>query len=215
VKSVFFDWDGTLVDSLPLLFAAHNHVRRYMGHAPWSREEYMQAIVYSSRELYPRLYGDRSEEARAVLADYIHAHHLQALKVMDGAEDLLETLLARNVPMGVVSNKTHEFLQREIAHLGWEKYFPVRNGAGIAPKDKPSGAPLLHALAMHPAKPLLEGVIYVGDMESDLGCGLEAGCPVAFIRTDPRSDALIEQYKPAYVVTDMAGLKTALMEFLG
>ena len=49
MKSVFFDWDGTLVDSIPLLFAAHNHVRVAMGLETWSQQEYFQLDRKSTR----------------------------------------------------------------------------------------------------------------------------------------------------------------------
>jgi len=214
LKAVFFDWDGTLVDSLPMLFKAHNHARVHMGHPEWTREEYMKAIVYSSRELYPRLYGDRAEEARAVLTEFINANHINQIKVLEGAQEVLDYLHEQEIPMGIVSNKTHEFLVREIEHLGWNKYFGIYNGAGIAEKDKPSGVPLIHALGMHPLKPDIANVLYVGDMESDLGCAAEAGCPIAFIKTDPRSEELISRYQPDYVVNNLIELKEVLAEFL-
>ncbi len=71
MKGVYFDWDGTLVDSLPLLFASHNHVRVTMGLHPWTREEYMQAMVQSTRALYPTIYGERAQEAQDMLYGYI------------------------------------------------------------------------------------------------------------------------------------------------
>jgi HAD superfamily hydrolase (TIGR01549 family) len=213
-KAIFFDWDGTLVDSLPMLFEAHNHVREKLGYPLWSRDEYAQAIVYSTRELYPRLYGERSEEARGVLTDFIKDNHLSRIKVMEGVIELLDELSEQDVIMGIVSNKTHEILGIEVKHLGWDKYFGIYNGAGVAALDKPSGVPLMHALAMHPAKPAIENVIYVGDMESDLSCAREAGCPVVFIRGTARSEELIETYKPEYIVDNISELKESLIDFL-
>jgi HAD superfamily hydrolase (TIGR01549 family) len=213
-KAIFFDWDGTLVDSLPMLFEAHNYVRDKLGYPLWSRDEYAQAIVYSTRELYPRLYGEKSDKAREVLTDFIRANHLKRIKVMDGVVELLDHLVEHDVIMGIVSNKTHEILGIEVRHLGWDKYFGVFNGAGIAALDKPSGVPLVHALAMHPAKPTIDKVIYVGDMESDLSCAREAGCPIVFIKGTARSEELIEEYKPAYVVDNISELKDSLMDFL-
>jgi phosphoglycolate phosphatase len=213
-KAIFFDWDGTLVDSLPMLFKAHNHVRGQLGHPLWTRDEYAQAIVYSSKELYPRLYGERAEEARGVLIDFIQENHLKELNVMEGAAEMLEELAGQEVVMGIVSNKTHEFLTIEVKHLGWDKYFGVIHGSGQAEKDKPSGAPLLHALSHHPARPRIEDTLYVGDMESDLSCAKEAGCPIVFIRGTARTDELIARYKPAYVVDNLTQLKETLIHFV-
>ena len=39
---IIWDWDGTLVDSLPLIFMAHNHVREMMSLPLWTREEFQK-----------------------------------------------------------------------------------------------------------------------------------------------------------------------------
>lgn len=215
MKGVFFDWDGTLVDSLPLLFAAHNHVRGKLGYPLWSRDEYAKAIVYSTRELYPKIYGDRAQEAQDMLYGYIQENHLKDLKVLEGAPDVVAYLTRHNVPIGIVSNKRHDVLRREVEHLGWEKHFAVYNGAGVAKADKPSGEPLLHALREHEGGLTPGDIIYVGDTESDLSCAAEAGCPVIFIRHGKDAEALISRYKPSYVVDTLEELKKILIQLLG
>lgn len=213
-KGVFFDWDGTLVDSLPLLFAAHNHVRAEMGLPLWTREEYAEAIVSSTRELYPKIYGDKAQAAQDMLYAYVYDNHLQQLALIDGAAELMKWLFGLGVPMGLVSNKRHDILQREVEHLGWQKYFGVYNGAGAAPQDKPSGVPLLHALSQHSSGLAVSDIVYVGDTESDLACAAEAGCPVIFIQHPPIREGLVEKYRPSHVVTDLAGVRNALMAHL-
>lgn len=213
-KAVFFDWDGTLVDSLPMLFAAHNHVRDYMGHPQWTMEEYLEALIHSTRELYPRLYGERWEEGADVLYKYITDNHLQQMTLLKGGEDVLKMLKDRGVPMGLVSNKRNDVLRREVEHLGWQKYFDVYIGAGVAKKDKPSGEPLLHALTLHPHRLTIDQILYVGDTESDLSCAREAGCPCAFIRHTKKGDELVKKYNPAFVVDNLAELKERLIEYL-
>ena len=213
-KGIFFDWDGTLVDSLPLLYGAHNHVRGHLGVPLWTREEYFAAVVYSTRELYPRIYGDRAAEAQDILYSYIKENHLEGLSLLDGSEDLVRTLHDLGIPMGVVSNKRNDVLRREVEHLGWGQYFGVYNGAGVAALDKPSGVPLVHALAQHPEKLAIKDILYVGDTESDLSCAREAGCKVAYIQHPPGRPDLIEKYKPDIVVAKLDELKKILIESL-
>lgn len=215
MKGVFFDWDGTLVDSLPLLFAAHNHVRGELGYPLWTRDEYAKAIVYSTRELYPKLYGDRAQEAQDKLYGYIKENHIREMKILEGAPEVVEYLSCHNVPIGIVSNKRHDVLQAEVEHLGWQAHFGVYQGAGVAKLDKPSGEPLLHALRQHTSGLGIGDIIYVGDTESDLSCAREAGCPCIFIRHGNGHEELISSYKPAYVVDTLAELKERLIEIFG
>lgn len=213
-KAVFFDWDGTLVDSLPMLHKAHNFVRESFGVPLWSREEYTKHMLHSTRELYPTIYGERAQEGIDLLYGYITDNHLQQLSLIDGAESVLQLLQERGVPMGLVSNKRNDVLVREVEHLGWQKYFDVYMGAGVAKKDKPSGEPLIHALGLHPHGLTIDNILYVGDTESDLSCATEAGCPVAFIVHPPVRTDLIEKYMPRYVVNNLEELKEKLIEYL-
>lgn len=214
MKSVFFDWDGTLVDSLPMLFQAHNHVREQFGFPLWSREEYLKALLHSTRELYPKIYGDRALEGQELLYAFIKENHLQQLRLLDGAEDLLMAIADRGVPMGLVSNKRDDVLRREVEHLGWQKYFDIYMGAGVAKLDKPSGAPLLYALERHSKRPAIEHVLYVGDTESDLACAADAGCKVAFLMHEPYREDLVAKYSPAYTAKNHEELKAHILDFL-
>ena len=47
-KAIIFDWDGTLVDTLPGLLTAHNHVRALYGLPVWTEAEFMVNIKFSS-----------------------------------------------------------------------------------------------------------------------------------------------------------------------
>jgi len=212
--AIFFDWDGTLVDSLGLLAGAHNHVRATLGYPLWSKAEYQAAMHNSTRELYPILYGDRAQEAQDILYSFIKQKHLEYLKIMPGAKTLLDFLKDMNIPMAVISNKRNDVLVREVETLGWQKYFGVYMGAGVAIKDKPSAAPIFHALAAHPDKPDLADLIYVGDTETDLSACREAPCPCAFVQHDgPRPD-LLEIYKPVIAVSNLAELQKALVLYM-
>lgn len=214
-KSVFFDWDGTLVDSLGMLADAHNHVRATLGYPLWSKQEYHAAMTRSTRELYPMLYGDDiALHAQGILYDFIKEKHLSYLKLMPDAKELLDELAALNVSMAVVSNKRNDVLVAEVEALGWQNYFGVYMGAGVAIKDKPSSAPIFHAIAAHPAKPLLTGLIYVGDTETDLKTCAETKCDCAFVQHDGRRDDLVATYKPVIAVDTLAQLREKLLVYV-
>ena len=89
-----------------------------------------------------------------------------------------------NIPLGVVSNKKSDFLQAEVKHLGWGKYFgDCIVGAGDAIRDKPSADPLLYALNKKDASINQKNIWYISDTEIDLICAEEAGCQPIIIHT--------------------------------
>lgn len=210
---ILFDWDGTLVNSMPAIFDAHNHVRGYLGHPAWSWEEYMVHMRSSSRELYPRLYGERAEEAITLLYDHYGAHHLAGLEELPEAAALLAAAQLKGIPMGVVSNKKHEILLREATHLGWDSYFNgALVGAGAAIKDKPAADPvhmLLKQMAIShdPAK-----IWYVGDTITDLQTAKAAGCRAVLVLHGENKDALISEFSPYLVVQDCRELARILAD---
>lgn len=208
-KAVFFDWDGTLVESLHFLHKAHNYVRVHFGFEPYSLDEFKNNMKFSSRQLYPIVYGDKADEAMDVLAKFMDDNHLLNIELIEGAVDLLEILHKAKIPMGVVSNKRQSFLTREIAHLGWDKYFSAIVGAGVAARDKPEADPLLLALDQAGLKPGKD-ILYIGDTEPDLLCGAAAGCRVAFLYHSQPDNPLIKKYNPYYAAKNCQDLALAL-----
>jgi phosphoglycolate phosphatase len=146
-KAVIFDWDGTIVDSLDFVFSAHNHVRDLHGLPLWSRDDFKTNMKYSSREIYPTIYGEKSPDAIAALVRYTEENYQKFITLFKGARELLDGLRAAEIPIAVVSNMRHAALAQQITMLNLEGYFAVVAGSGYADKDKPDGAPLLKALA--------------------------------------------------------------------
>jgi phosphoglycolate phosphatase len=205
-KAVLFDWDGTLVDTIPGLRIAHNHVRTEMGHPPWTEAQFWENLKHSARELYPRVYGAESDKALGILYSYIDDNHLKYLKVLPHAQDVLNLLDSHRIPYGLISNKRHKYLLKEVSHIGWEKRFFRAIGAGEAAKDKPAADPVhkIFELAGFSFEP--QDVWFVGDTETDLATGQAFGCPTVLITHGRDMQGLIETFNPLHVVNDCSGM---------
>lgn len=200
-SAIFFDWDGTLVDSMAALHAYYNHVLAHFGMPEISLEQAKSNIRRSAREVFPEIFGTKSDEALGVFYDFVEKEHLKHLSVFKGADDFLSGLLPHNIPMGIVSNKKHSFLLKEITHVGWDKYFVSNIGAGMAAKDKPAPDPLLLAaqkinLSQNPSQ-----IWYVGDTETDMQAAKAAGFELIFIEhgLGVREDCLKQGLEPCFV----------------
>ncbi len=205
-SAILFDWDNTLADTWPIIYQSLNRVFEHFDMPLWSFEEVKagkNGIHQSLRHSFPRLFGERWEEAKQVYYDAFLAVHLQAVKPLEGAKETLEMLKVQDVFVGVVSNKTGKHLRSEVKHLGWEDYFDVVVGALDAEDDKPSPAPIHFALktANMEAGPK---VWMVGDSTTDLEAALAAGALPHFFgdaefpadyRADARALADIPHWK--------------------
>ena len=65
--AVVFDWDNTLIDTLPLIADANNHLRRNFGLPEWSLHEVYLNTQHVGRAGLQHHYGDRWEEAEKLL----------------------------------------------------------------------------------------------------------------------------------------------------
>ncbi len=195
-KAVFWDWDGTLVDSFAFLHGAHNHVRGKFGMEAFTLQVFSNYFGQPREKLYTEIYGaERIEEAKGHFEAYVLANH-HKIQPIDGAREALEALKERGVPMGVVTNKKGSLVRKEIDNHGFGDYFISVVGAGEAPADKPSAAPLLMALEQSGLEIEPKDIWYVGDTESDLACAHAAGVPCVFIEDPDIHHGLIAEYQP-------------------
>ena len=214
-KAVFFDWDGTLVDTLVFLRKAHSYARNQLGLPDLSIEQFEGYFGMPREVLYQEIYGEEKEIAKAHFETYVRANHLKDVKPLDGAQQCLEILVNRGITMGAVTNKKPEFIVEEIKSFGWEGYFSSVVGAGEAANDKPAADPLLLAIKRTNIAHDISDIWFVGDSETDLACARAANAVAIFIGDASENKVLIEQYKPAIVVRNCHALCEFLLQSLG
>ena len=190
-SAIIFDWDNTLVDSWPAIHAAVNRTLVAMGHEPWSLPEAKRRIARSLRDSFPQLFGERWDEAREIYYSSFAAVHLDTLRPMAGAVELLEELRQRGFYLAVVSNKTGKYLRLEAERLGWQGYFRALVGATDAARDKPAVEPVDMALTGSGIE-RTNAVWFVGDGAVDLECARNAGL-TGFLIGEPTGEPIPQE----------------------
>jgi phosphoglycolate phosphatase len=175
---LLYDWDNTLVDGWAGITAALNATFTAFGHALWTVDDTRNRVRVSLRESFPVMFGDKWEHARDIFYETLARQHLDHVSPMHGIPEVLEAGTAW--PQGVVSNKAGAFLRREVAHLGWNRFFGPVIGAGDAAADKPDPAPIHLALSQlgRTADP---SVWYMGDTALDMQAARAAGVTAVLI----------------------------------
>lgn len=174
-KAILFDWDNTLVDTWKTAHNAMNTAREAVGLPPLTKEEFFQRPHHSLRDSAFDLFGEQFEKGERLFYEHIGKIHLQEIKTLEGAAFLLETLISRDIYLGIVSNKSGPHLRKEVAHLGWEPHFRKVIGSKDTHEDKPSPIPVLAALHESKITPGHE-VWFVGDSIVDVYCAQASGC---------------------------------------
>ena len=177
LRAVLFDLDGTLVDSLGDIATAMNHALARHGLPPHPEAAYLRFVGEGVAKLAERATGGAPPELQGqVLATY-HAYYEDHLfdrtRAYPGVEDALVELAADGVRLGVLSNKSDDFVKRLAARLLPRVTFTAMYGErpGIPRKPDPTAA-LALAAELGVA---LDACGFVGDTSVDMDTARAAG----------------------------------------
>lgn len=178
VQAVLFDLDGTLIDSAPDLGAAVDKMRLDRGLTSLPFESYRPMAGAGARGMIGVAFGLTPEHADfAALRDEFFANYEQCMTqntyAFDGVQALIENLLARGLPWGVVTNKSARFTDPLTRAMPLFASASAIVSGDTTPHAKPHPEPLFEAarrLSMDPSR-----CLYVGDDERDIVAGLAAG----------------------------------------
>ena len=168
VRTVLFDLDGTLLDTLEDLKDSVNHVLRAHGYCERTLEEVRAFLGNGAAMLLRRALPDTvgEEEFSALLTEYkawYQAHNCIKTRPYPGIPELLDKFRKSGVQVAIVSNKPDP-TTKALA----EKFFPDVPAFGQRDDLPPKPAPemVYHALKEMGGK--RENTVYVGDSEVDI-----------------------------------------------
>lgn len=184
MNAIFFDVDGTLVDSRTDLAAAVNATRKELGYSELPLEEVVACVGNGARYLLehaiPEAAGRFDELWPMHMRNYA-AHLHDATTLYPGVRSTLAELHDRGWLMGVVTNKPGDFTRQILDHFGIGRYFGAGVvGGGDCAEMKPSAMPLRTAAARLRGHRVSSHDWMVGDNWTDMDCGRNAGVKTAF-----------------------------------
>ena len=183
MKAVFFDLDGTLVDSRADLCAAVNHTRRDLGLDERPDSEILVNIGLGARHLLVNSIPEKAADADALWGAFMvrYREHLLDLSTLyPGVAETLEALSSRGWRMGVNTAKPSQATRTVLKHFGIDGFFgDAVIAGGDCDEMKPSAKPLL-ACAERMGHIVTPDDWMVGDNWTDVKCGANAGVKSAF-----------------------------------
>ena len=176
-RAAIFDMDGTLTDTLADLHESVNEMLNHYNFPLRTLDEVRQFVGNGARKLMIRsLPADKEnfiDEALNFYNDCYARNCLNKVKPYAGVMDLLATLAAKKIPLGICTNKQH-FAAVAIAEkiLAPIKFSYVSGDEPGQPR-KPDPTRALEGAKLFGVAP--EDVAYFGDTAVDIQTALNAG----------------------------------------
>lgn len=212
---LIFDFDGTLIDSVPDLADATNLMLEQLGRSPFPLDIIKGWIGNGARVLVERallgrviiddgLDNDTVEEALRIFFAAYGALDCQKTTAYPDVSDGLHQLKNAGYTLALVTNKPIRFVPKILDHMGWTPLFSEVIGGDSLPTKKPDPAPLLYvceALNVTPAQ-----AIMIGDSRNDILAGQNANMDTLGLSYGYNYGQDIRELNPTAAFDDFAAL---------
>ncbi len=203
VRNVIFDWSGTLVDDLPAVWEASNHIFEQAGVAPLSLEQFRAEFRLPYRGFYdqhvPHVPLDQLEV-------WFRAKFMEcqdSVVALPHARGFLEFCAARGFRTFLLST-VHPLAYAHQAGTTGLGQFIQKPYTGIADKR----TKIADILSDHGLRP--EETVFIGDMEHDIETARHGGIRSVAVLTGYNSLAQLRTAGPDLVVEHLGELRAML-----
>jgi pyrophosphatase PpaX len=196
VRSVLFDLDGTLVDTIELIRRSFHQAFDVLGMTRPPDAVFVDTIGLPLRTQFAQVTSDAGQIDRLIEAyrDYYIQHHNDLIEVYDGIQELLDAIASRGLALGVVTSKIQRGAQRTLGAAGLASRFQVVIGADDVGNPKPHPEPVQRALEQLDMPP--DEACLVGDSIYDMQAGRAAGVHTVAALWGPGSRETLEPSRP-------------------
>jgi phosphoglycolate phosphatase len=177
-KTIIFDLDGTLLDSLQDIVISTNQVLEKLGYPTHDLESYKQFIGDGARKLLlralPKNIQDDEIETALELFTQIYSKTIHSnTKPYEGIYEMLDSLKANGFSLNLLSNKPQQFTLKYY-DIFFSKYeFDFVYGQSEEFPKKPNPKTALHIANSLQIEP--ENIYFVGDTSTDMQTANNAG----------------------------------------
>ncbi|MED7819449.1 MULTISPECIES: HAD-IA family hydrolase [unclassified Francisella] len=218
IKNIFFDLDGTLVNTVGDITVATNTMRKHFGLKPIS-EDVIANIVGKGypttvRKVLALDFDDKqyvesiADEGVKIVSQTYKSLNSANSKVYPNVPETLEFLKSKNIKMVVVTNKYEQDAIESLTHLGLIDYFEMIIGGDTTSSYKPYPEPLLFAMDKLNAK--AEESLMIGDSMNDFLCAKEANVKAIMLSYGYHNGVNLKALDSFAYIDDFAEIKSLI-----
>lgn len=201
-SSVFFDLDGTLVDSKSDLVRAVVYAARTLNLSVLKKDHILSLVgngIHALIENYLREINkfDYYQRFLEIFLNYYYENICIESYLYDGVEDVLSQL-AKKYSLFVVSNKLEKFSKKLLNELGILECFIEVVGGDSFQNKKPNPEPILQLVKKYDLN--LDKSLFIGDSENDYMAAKSACVKMAWVSFGYRNGYILKKITPDFIL---------------
>lgn len=212
IKNIIFDFDGTLMDTAPVILATMKATIREMGLPSRTEDECRATIGKRLDEIPGMLFPDIPDLSQKYVATYQRIFPLEnrpgLARPFEGVISTLHALHAHGYRMAIASSRTRRSLQEFVDNLHINDIFGMLIGGDDVKEAKPAPEPVLTICRRMEWQ--AEDTLVVGDATYDILMGHHAGCPTCAVTYGNQSREQLMTVSPDHIIDEFS----RIMEFL-
>ena len=186
-KSIIFDLDGTLIDSVPAIRKTLNNIFSSEAGGELAIDEVKTLVGFGAKWMIAEVIKRKNIATSPNKFDELMARYYeeylqvsdQFTEVYDGVVDVLNDLKKLKIKMGVCTNKPGTTTLAVLESLQLSKFFDAIVTEDDVEHRKPDPRHLFHTIKAIDSDPL--DTVFVGDSETDMETARRAGVKSIFV----------------------------------
>jgi phosphoglycolate phosphatase len=201
IDLIIFDLDGTLINSIPDLTDALNHVSKTKQYYSFTQSQVAKMVGGGVHQLIERAFEVKKSDVEFLsffnsFLDYYNNHHSNLSYLYPGVSETLHHF--RPKKLAILSNKMEVFTKQIVKDFDLNQYFDMVVGARDGLAKKPSAEPIHHILQKLDIAPGKAAM--VGDSEADILAAKKAGAKSIAVTYGYRSKQQLSTLQPDFII---------------
>lgn len=205
---VLFDLDGTLIDTVELIYQSFKYATEKVLGRNFSRDELLQNLGRPLLDQMHRFSPAKAEELIEVYHQHNLARHDEMIRSYPGTSETLAILRERGFRLGVVTSKRRDLAKRGLIICGLYKFIEMMVAMEDTELHKPDPEPVKLILSLFQTR--AENSIFVGDSPFDLTSAHGAGAHAVAALWGPFKKEVLEKENPEAKIKKITDLPQLL-----
>ncbi|PIY71594.1 carotenoid oxygenase [Candidatus Roizmanbacteria bacterium CG_4_10_14_0_8_um_filter_33_9] len=206
-KNVIFDFDGTIANTLPVIFAVVNKLALQVGLKQLTWDEFSELRTLSHLQLVKRYYRIIPYLSGLIPNAHKEMYNLmQAVTPFDGMIELLVFLQKKNLRLGILSSNAKDNIDLFVQKYNLDMLDFIHTEGNLFGKDKA----LINIMKSYSLNK--KETIYIGDETRDIDACGKIGLDIISVTWGFNTKESLQKHKPMFLVEKVSDLQAVILK---